>query len=440
MESKAKSQSKIFNAARANLGAKGWAVLFYLFVCFYLNTSINTCWQNIVPYWDTTYGWKTADMMSMNSIAQFVGIAVCFILGRVITRVSAKKMGIVVGLIVFLSMLAVPFITVYPLMLLAMCCAVIGNIVWAFTINPVFVSTWFPRKKGVVMGITTMGIPLGSGTCTKIAMRIIPKFGQNFGMSFSTVVALLGLILLIAVVKDNPTMAGYSPDNDSSLTMEDVSRMQRESDAIAAKSPWTTARMLKTPQTYILGLSIGCCALLGGGVNSTNMLRMLGMGYEQSFASNMMLFTALCACLASYLFGVLDAKKGPRFAMITVFVCAMGSAAFNFFASNTAMLVIGLMFTACVTGGAANFLTSLTIEYWGVPNFKRAYGVIYPIHQIPGSLGSMYMVQVAALFGGGYSACFVGLFIISLIALILFATIKDGSFVQKAEAKWASEK
>ena len=432
-------RSKIFNAARANLGGKGWAVLAYLFVCFYLNTSINTCWQNIVPYWQETYGWEVSNMMSMNSIAQFVGIAVCFILGRVVTKVSAKKMGIVVGLIVFLSMLAVPFVTVYPLMCLVICCAVIGNIVWAFTINPVFVSTWFPRKKGIVMGLTTMGIPLGSGTCTKIAMRIIPKFGQNFGMSFSTVVAFIGLVLLITVVKDNPAMAGYSPDNDSSLTTEDVVRMQREADEIAAKSPWTTARMLATPQTYILGLTIGCCALLGGGVNSTNMLRMLGMGYEKAFASNMMLFTALCACAASYIFGILDAKKGPRFAMITVFVCAMLSSAFNFFATNTAMLVIGLIFTACVTGGAANFLTSLTMEYWGGPNFKRAYGVIYPIHQIPGSLGSMYMVQVSARFGGGYSACFVGLFVISLIALVLFATIKDGSFVKKAEAKWNAQ-
>lgn len=431
--------SKVFNAARANLGTRGWAVVIYLFVCFYLNTSINTCWQNIVGYWNETFGWETATMMSIVSVAQFIGIAVCFILGRVITKTSAKTMGIVIGIITAGSMFAIPFVTVFPLMCTLQMAAIIGNIVWAFTINPAFVATWFPRKKGIVMGLATMGIPLGSGTCTMIAHKMSAALGQNFGMSFSTIVAVVGLIMLILLVKDTPAEAGFNPDNDSSLTSEDVARMQREADEQAMKSPWSTARMLKTPQTYILGLSIGCCALLGGGVNSTNMLRMLNMGYEKGFASNLMLFTAICACVASYIFGVLDAKKGPRFAMICVFVCAMLSSAFNFLATSTPLLIIGLMFTACVTGGAANFLSSLTIEYWGAPNFKRAYGVIYPIHQIPGSLGAMYMVQISGRFGG-YPACFVGLFLISLVALIAFATIRNGDFVKQAESKWTPVK
>lgn len=434
--------SKVLNAARANFGAKGWAIVIYLFVCCYLNTSINTCWQNIVGYWQDNFGWEKATMMSLISVAQFIGIAVCFILGRVITRTSAKKMGILVGVITAGSMFTIPFVTVYPLMCALLMAATMGNIVWAFTVNPVFVATWFPRKKGIVMGLITMGIPLGSGTCSMIANKVSALLGQNFGMSFSTVVAVIGLILLIAVVKDYPEQAGYNPDNDASLTSEDVARMQREADEAAMKSPWTTGRMLRTPQTYILGLTIGCCALLGGGVNSTNMLRMLGMGYEKGFASNMMLVAAIFACIASYIFGILDAKKGPRVAMVWVFVCAMLSSAFNYLATsmnNTALLVIGLLFTACVTGGAANFVSSLTIEWWGAPNFKRAYGVIYPIHQIPGSLGAMYMVQVSSRFGG-YSACFVGLFIISLIALIAFATIKNGDFVKKAEEKWGVAK
>lgn len=83
--------SKVLNAAKANFGAKGWAVVVYLFICFYLNTSINTCWQNIVPYWQESFGWETATMMSLVSVAQFIGIAVCFILGRVVTRSPPRR-------------------------------------------------------------------------------------------------------------------------------------------------------------------------------------------------------------------------------------------------------------------------------------------------------------------------------------------------------------
>jgi len=432
------SKSKVFNAARANLGVKGWVIMFYLFVCFFLNTNINTGWQNIVGYWQDTFGWDTTTMMSLISVAQFIGIAVCFVLGRVVTKVSAKRLGIALGSIIFISMFSIPFVTNYALMCTLQMAAVICNVAWAFTVNPIFVSTWFPRKKGIVMGVTTMGIPLGSGTCTMLTHKVSAILGQNFGMSFSTLAAFVGLVLLIVAVKDTPSEAGYNPDNDTSLTDEDVARMQREADEIAMRSPWSTGRMLRMKESYILGLSIGFCALLGSGVNSTNMLRMLGMGYEKSFASSMMLFTALCACVASYLFGILDAKKGPRFAMMMVFVCAMLSSVCNAFANNIPMLVLGLIFTACVNGGAANFLSSLTIEYWGAPNFKKAYGVIYPIHQIPGSLGAMYMMQVSARFGG-FTACFVGLFVLSLVSLIAFSTIKNGDFVKEAEKKWAAE-
>lgn len=432
------SKSKVFNAARANFGVKGWVIMFYLFVCCYLNTNINTGWQNIVGYWQETFGWDTTTMMSLISVAQFLGIAVCFVLGRIATKYSAKKIGLLIGTLLFVSMFAIPFVKNYALMCTLQMTAVICDVAWAFTINPIFVSTWFPRKKGIVMGLITMGIPLGSGTCTMITHKVSAILGQNFGMSFATLAALVALLLLIVVVKDTPSEAGYHPDNDESLTDEDVARMQREADEIAMKSPWTTARMLGTWQSYVLGLSIGCCALLGAGVNSTNMLRMLGMGYEKSFASSMMLFTAICACIASYLFGILDAKKGPRFAMMAVFVCGMLSSVFNAQADSVPMLVLGLIFTACVNGGAANFVSSLTIEWWGAPNFKKAYGVIYPIHQIPGSLGAMYMMQISSRFGG-YTACFIGLFFISLAALLAFSTIKNGNFVKEAEKKWAAE-
>lgn len=103
--------------------------------------------------------------------------------------------------------------------------------------------------------------------------------------------------------------------------------------------------------------------------------------------------------------------------------------------------VLGMVLTGAVTGGAANFCTSLVIEYWGPANFKRAYGVIYPIHQIPGSMGTLFIVQIAARFGG-YTVAYGAMAAAMVLAMVVFmiCTSKGGIFVKKAEEKWGIAK
>ena len=91
------------------------------------------------------------------------------------------------------------------------------------------------------------------------------------------------------------------------------------------KSPWTTGRMLRLPQTYIIAITMGCGALFGGGVMGTAVIGMLSRGYETGTAVNLMLLSAGCACVFSYIFGVIDAKFGARMGEIGVFICAIGA-------------------------------------------------------------------------------------------------------------------
>ncbi len=430
-----------FSLTSANFGAKGWAVCFYLFFCYYLNTSMNTGWQNSLNYYNMMYGWDTTLLLSLVSVAQFIGIALCFVLGRVALKVSTRKMAIVIGTIVVACCFCINLATTIPVFIAIEMVAIMSQVAWAYTLNPLFVASWFPRKKGMVMGIVTIGVPLGAGTVSKIMNWIGATWGLNYCLPFVGCVGLAGLLLLIFVVRDTPEEAGCSPDNDPSLTTEDVRRMAEETKAIDAKSPWTTARMLATKESYMMALTIGMMVLFGGGFMGTNVLRMLSIGVEIGTAVNLMMFTAGCACLSSYIFGVVDGKWGPRLGtqlcfVLTILSCAFSAAA-SYFVSFP-LLIAGLFFGGGVIGGAVNFLTSITIEYWGAPNFKRAYGVLYPICQIPGSLGTLVIVQMATRLGG-YQVAYTILTIINIIALVVFSAVKNGSFVKEAEAKWAAE-
>ena len=425
------------NLAKSNFGPKGWALCIYMFFIFYLNTSMNTGWQNCLTYWEQTYGWDTTTLLSLVSVAQFIGIAACFITGRLAIKYSPRLLAIGWGVVVTASCFCINLVHNMILFGIIECVAIMGQVVWAYTLNPIFVSSWFPRKKGVVMGITTIGVPLGAGTTSLIMNWIGTNWGLNYSLTFVGLVGLVGLPLLIIVVRDTPEEAGCKPDNDDSLTTEEVRRMAEEARQQDLKSPWTTGRMLRLPQTYIIAITMGCGALFGGGIMGTAVIGMQARGYDMSLAVKMMLLSAACACVFSYLFGVIDAKHVARTGEIGVFICAIIAAVSLMLGSSFPMQVIGMVFTGAVTGGAANFCTSLVIEYWGPANFKRAYGVIYPIHQIPGSMGTLFVVQIAAHFGG-YTVAYAAMAVAMVIAMVVFAicTRNGGAFVKAAEKKW----
>lgn len=430
------SQGKL-NLTNANFGAKGWAVCIYMFCIFYLNTSMNSGWQNCLSYWETTYGWDVTSLLSLVSVAQLIGVLACFITGRLATKYSTRMLSLAWGVVVTVSCFVINLVHNMVLFGILECLAVMGQVVWAYTLNPIFVSTWFPKKKGIVMGITTIGVPLGAGTVAKVMNWIGANWGLNYCLYLPGAIGLIGILFLLFVVRDTPEEAGCTPDNDTSLTSEDVKRMAAERAEQDAKSPWTVGRMLKQKETYIVALCIGCCALFGGGFMGTNVLRMLSMGVEVPVAVNLMMMTAAFACVASYFFGVVDGKFGPRIGIFLVQAFAVAACVLSALANGTGSfpcLIIGLMLGGCVIGGAANFLTSLVIEYWGAANFKRAYGVIYPIHQIPGSMGTLVIAQISAR--AGYAAAYVVLAVIIAVAALVLLSIKDGSFVRRAESSW----
>lgn len=430
------SEQQKINVSRADFGFKGWSVCLYILFIYYLNTSMNTGWQNCLGYWQTNYGWDTTFLMSLVGIAQLFGIALCFVIGRLALKVSPRKLAIGFGIVEIISCFVIG--NIHSSMLLfgiVEAIAVLSQVVWAYTLNPLFISTWFPRKKGIAMGIVTIGIPLGAGTASKIMNWIGNTFGFNHCIAYCGFIAIIGMILLLFIVRDTPEEAGCAPDNDTSLSMEDIRRMNAEAQQKEKMSPWTTVRVLSQKETYMIALSIGLTSLFAGGAMTTNIQFMLSIGIEIGTAVNCMMLTAATACVCSYLFGKVDARFGPRIGMIGVFICAILATLCNSLATSLPTLIPGLIMIGAVSGGGANFMPSLIIEYWGSHNFKRVYGVLYPIFQIPGSLGITTYSLLFALFGNFHNVYRV-MMIFMVISFVVFLLVKDGSFVKRAESKW----
>ena len=114
-----------------------------------------------------------------------------------------------------------PSIVIYTVCM----CFVYGGIMSAgYVAGGTLVASWFPKKKGVVMGYTTMGHNFASAFYVQlVAILIAPTVAgtTNIGENFSTGIVPIGIaaivlgILGMIFIRNEPWERGINPDNVS---------------------------------------------------------------------------------------------------------------------------------------------------------------------------------------------------------------------------------
>ena len=54
--------SKEVNKVKPDFGVKGWIVLIYMFIVFFLNTTCDSGWQNVLNYFQESFGWSATTL------------------------------------------------------------------------------------------------------------------------------------------------------------------------------------------------------------------------------------------------------------------------------------------------------------------------------------------------------------------------------------------
>lgn len=428
------TKEKTFNASKSNFGFKGWVLVIYAFVFFFVNTSVGSSWQLMATAWEADLGWSSTTLLSWVSYGSLLSVVLGLVLSRVATKFSVRKMCIICAVILCGALFAfgyAPNVQVACFLEMIICGT---DITLAYILNPMILTNWFPRKKGLVMGWTTIGCPAGGG----LAAIVVNYMQENFGYQVSympfAVLALIFTVVLIVMIRDYPEQCGMNPDNDETMTREQADAMIREQRELEKNSPWSLVRCLKCPQLWVMALALGVSNMVGGTMG-TLMLRITDLGYSTAWGANMILFSSICSFPFSYLFGLLDSKKGPKIGMQWVYVVTVGAMVCLAQGSYVA-LILAMIFLGAAVGGGANFAASVTAEYWGQANFSRVFGVVYPILQVVGSMASAFIVQTAAMFGG-YVGSYICLAIANVVALVAFTlALRNSDFVKKTEASW----
>lgn len=414
-------QEKRLASENTNLkfGKAGWGIIFYCMIMFFLLIGFSIDGLNIVaPAFAKEHGYEYADVLEMATFAGFVGLFAYYVIGRINVKIGARFTS---GFCLIGAGLSYIFYGHSTSLLqygigLALVVSFINGA--AYIAGGSLVVQWFPKKKGLANGLTTMGHHMGSAFYVPMIAYLIGSIGFAKGTTVAACIALaLGVIGLI-FIRNTPQEKGLYPDN----VTKEVYEAEYFTDNVDETSIWTVGKLLKTKETWLIALVIGINQLVTTGVMSQMVVRNIGLGFSQNKAIALMTVCAVIGFAGGYAFGWLDQKLGVKKAIIIFLLWYSFALTLNITENITAVYISVLMMGFSI-GGAANFITSLPVSVFGRHGFAKVHSVYFPI--MSAILFSNYIINAQALRLTGSLRGSYMVFLVMLLVNIIFISIID---------------
>jgi MFS family permease len=252
----------------------------------------------------------------------------------------------------------------------------------------VVVSHWFNRHRGIALGLSMMGIGIGSVVVPILAQRLITLFGWRAAFAISgAAVLLLPLPVLAALLQNDPAQRGLQPDGDEKNPLSPLPPQDKQ--GLSWHEIW------HSPTFWVL---ICIFSLTGASVHGA-VLHMSAIFTDRGFTTERAaMATSLvgAAVIAGRLGSgyLLDRLFAPRVAILFYGATAVGIAmlcgGINGDLALVASFLVGLGM-----GAEVESMGYMISRYFGLRAFGTAYGHAFAAFMIAGSVGVFLM-------GAGY--------------------------------------
>ena len=118
-------------------------------------------------------------------------------------------------------------------------------------------------------------------------------------------------------------------------------------------SPWTVGKLLRTKETWFIGIGGGVLVMFTVGIMSNFIPMCASAGIEMNQAIFLMGVTSFIAMPASVIWGIIDEKIGTRMTTIAMFIYFIVSVCIAL-VPNIITMYIALVMFASIIGGANN--------------------------------------------------------------------------------------
>ena len=356
----------------------GWGTILYCLLMFFLYVGmINDGTNVLAPAAAANCGVEPGTIITMNGYAGMIAVIGFIIAGQINKKIGPRLTSAICLIISGVTYIGCGNATSVMFYTVCMTLCATGMMSAGYVAGGTLVANWFPKKKGIVMGYTTMGHNFASAFYVAIMTGLIATMGSMNKASWLPGVAaiILGIVGFI-FMRNTPQERGINPDNVSDEVYAS------EYDTAEDDSDRTTIKLLKTKETWFAAIFTGLFQICSVGVMQQLVTRNIrDFGMTQGAALTLMTIVALIGVFGSWIIGVIDQKIGTKKTMqffgiwyaaaLVINVLAKGQVGLLFYLS---ILMIGMGI-----GGSANFTTSLPTSIFGRQGFDKVNSVVFPI-------------------------------------------------------------
>lgn len=408
-----------------NFGAKGWILILFGIICLFCNNAgtsdgLNVALPAISEGGELDY--NTA--LGMGTLAGFVGVVAMFVIGWIRDRIGSSKMAgilmIIFGAAFYFLFLRATNIGMYAA---AECIMVSCGQGTFFICMGSLQSSWFPKKRGVVVGISTIGANIASAVLVPMMTILVTVADYRVGLAVFAILPVIMGILCIVFLKDDPIKAGVYPDN---VTKEEYERdyVVLKDNSKDYKTDWTVGKLLRTKELWLSAIVPGLMGLVLVGIVSQFVSRNMELGLSKPVAVAAMSVAAICGMIGSWVVGIIDTKLGTKKAAMiycAFFGCGILCSILGQF--SIVFVYISIIIIGCSLGGTTNFQISWPASIFGALDYPFVNKLAFPLGYCIVSLN--FLINALVLKATGTLGKAYIVFLILLLVNILIIKCTD---------------
>jgi MFS family permease len=198
----------------------GWFVVAGAFLVLSVNYGSRYCFGIFVKPMALEYGWSRSVISTAASINIFIYAVGGILSGRLLDRMAPKWIMTTGGVITAAAFMLAGFVRTpwqFYLVYGVLCGAGMAGI--GVVVSSSYVGKWFIKKRGVALGITTIGIGFGTMVLTPLAGWVVKNYDWQTGFIFLGVMVLSVIIFIPQLVmgRARPEECGLLPDGEETV-------------------------------------------------------------------------------------------------------------------------------------------------------------------------------------------------------------------------------
>lgn len=362
---------------------KGWGTIIYCLLMFWFYAGMVNDSSNVVaPAVAEKLGIQAGTVLNMGTVAAMIGVIFFFIMGAVNRKIGSRVTSFICLILAGVGYFGMGHANSLVQYAVSLCICTIGAMSAGYIAGGALVAQWFPKKKGIVMGYTTMGHNLSTGFFVPMITFLVAKFGVTNAVVLPVVLVIVLGIVGLVVMRNTPQERGINPDN----VTDEIYKKEYFNEELDEDGGWTVKKLFSRGTFWLVAVASGGYQFVSTIIITQLVVRNQEIGFTQEQAIMIMTILAFAGIVGSWIIGALDQKFGTKKTMI-MFGIWYALALFLEVTEIRLLVIVFLVMFALALGGSANFTTSLPAAVFGRHGFKKVNSVLFPIQALVSSFG-----------------------------------------------------